>query len=124
MAMAEIYRKEKPVIDDYLANFAIVDSQIGAIFLINGKVVGMDSFGKPDSFSKVFKKLVESYALDAVDWFDPEKEHKALKSAITDFMKAAWEAQNENHPSVGLLHKVLYLFLRGIRKQNPDLYKP
>jgi len=26
--------------------------------------------------SKIFKKLVKSYALDAIDWFDPEKEYK------------------------------------------------
>ncbi len=41
-------------------------------------MVGLDAFGKAESFSKVFKKLLESYALDAVDWFDPDKEHKAL----------------------------------------------
>jgi hypothetical protein len=35
--------------------------------LIDGKVVGIDSFGKSDDFSKVFKKLLESYALDAID---------------------------------------------------------
>jgi hypothetical protein len=40
---------------------------VGAAFLIDGKVVGIDSFGKPDTFSKVFKKLLESYALDAID---------------------------------------------------------
>ena len=44
MATAEIYRKERPAIDDYLENFTMVDSQIGAIFLINGRVVGMDCF--------------------------------------------------------------------------------
>ena len=61
MAMAEIYKKERPAIDDYLENFAMVDSQIGAIFLINGKVVGMDCFGKAETFEKTFKKILESY---------------------------------------------------------------
>ncbi|MBW2030652.1 MAG: hypothetical protein JRJ31_16435 [Deltaproteobacteria bacterium] len=102
MAMAVIYEKDMPSILEYTSHFSLIDSQVGAIFMINGKVAGMDSFGKPDSFSKVFKKLVESYALDAVDWFDPEKEHKALKSAVTDFMKAARGARTETHPSVGL----------------------
>ena len=45
---------------------------------------------------------MESYALDAVDWFDPEKEYKALKSAVTDFMKASQAAEIEKHPSIGL----------------------
>jgi hypothetical protein len=102
MAMAEIYEKDRPSIQGYTSYFNLIDSQVGAIFMINGKVVGMDSFGKPDSFSKVFRKLVESYALDAIDWFDTEKEHKALKGPVTDFMKATLAAQIEKHSSAGL----------------------
>ena len=63
-AMAAIYDKKMPSIEKYLKHFRLVDSQAGAIFMINGKVVGLDVFGKPDTFSKVFKKLLESYALD------------------------------------------------------------
>lgn len=102
MSMAEIYEKDRPSIQEYARHFRLIDSQVGAIFMINGKVVGMDSFGKADSFSKIFKKLVESYALDAVDWFEPEKEHKSLKSEVTKFMKASQSSQMETHPSVGL----------------------
>ena len=34
-----------------------------------GKVVGLDCFRKTDSFSKIFRKLIESYALDALGFF-------------------------------------------------------
>jgi hypothetical protein len=70
--------------------------------MINDKVVGMDGFGNSDSFSKVFKKLVKSYALDAIDWFDPEKEYQGLKGEVTKFMKASRAARVESHESVGL----------------------
>ncbi|MBW1999658.1 MAG: hypothetical protein JRJ29_17060 [Deltaproteobacteria bacterium] len=102
MAMADIYEKDRPSIQEYVRHFKLIDSQVGAIFMINGRVVGMDSFGKADSFSKVFNKLVESYALDAIDWFDTGKEHKALKSAVTDFMKVSRSSPIETRPSVGL----------------------
>jgi len=102
MAMAEIYEKDRPSIQEYLKHFRLIDSQVGAIFMINGKVVGMDSLGKPETFTKVFNKLVESYALDAVDWYDQEKEHKSLKSDVTKFMKAAHSSRAEGYPSVGL----------------------
>jgi hypothetical protein len=102
MAMAEIYKKDQSNIHDYLENFAMVDSQIGAIFLINGKVVGMDCFGKPETFEKTFKKIIESYALDAIDWFDSKVESKASKTKVKNFVKTANEAQVETHPSVGL----------------------
>jgi len=65
-------------------------------------VVGMDAFGKPGTFSEVFKKLLESYALDAIDWYDPNQESKALKSEVTKFQKAALAADAESHPAVGL----------------------
>jgi len=102
MAMAEIYKKERLAIDDYLENFAMVDSQIGAIFLINGKVVGMDCFGKKETFEKTFKKIVESYALDAIDWYDSIVESKSSNTKVDSFLKTANDAQVETHPSVGL----------------------
>jgi len=102
MAMAEIYRKDQSNIYDYLENFAMVDSQIGAIFLINGKVVGMDCFGKTQTFEKTFKKIVESYALDAIDWYDSKVESKRSKTKVNKFLKTAFDAQVEMHPSVGL----------------------
>jgi hypothetical protein len=102
MAMGEIYEKDKPSIDEYIKHFSLIDLQVGAVFMINGKIVGMDTFGKPDSFSKVFRKLVESYALDAVDWLEPEKEYHNRKGDVTQFMANALGAETESRPSIGL----------------------
>ena len=63
--MAAIYDKERPSIEEYAKPFHLIDSRIGAIFMINGKVVRVDVFGKPGTFSEVIRKLLESYALDA-----------------------------------------------------------
>ena len=51
MAMASIYEKDMPSIQEYVKHFKLIDSQVGAIFMIDGKVVGLDSFGKPESFT-------------------------------------------------------------------------
>jgi hypothetical protein len=101
-AMAAMYDKERPTIEEYVKPFHLINSQIGAIFMINGRVVGLDSFGKPETFSSVFKKLLESYALDAIDWYDQNLEPKALKSEVTKFQKVALAADSESHPAVGL----------------------
>jgi len=101
-AMAAIYDKERPSIDAYIKEFHLIDSQIGAIFMINGKVAGMDAFGRSETFSKIFKKLLESYALDAIDWYEEGKEYKALKSEVTKFRKAADAAGSEGQLGVGL----------------------
>ena len=104
MAMSEIYRKNAPSIGRYVAHFDLTDSQVGAVFMINGKVAGMDCFGKPETFAKVFKKLVESYALDAID-SSGKYDEKMLRISKTDagkFMETAAGCRVETHRSVGL----------------------
>ena len=102
MAMAEIYKKERPAIDDYLKNFEMSDLQIGAIFQINGNVAGIESFGKSDTFEKTFKKIVESYALDAIDWYDSKFDKIGAKAKVVAFLKTIKTVQADSHQSVGL----------------------
>jgi hypothetical protein len=102
MAMADIYNQEKPALQDYIDNFRLEGSQLGAIFFINGKSVGMDCFDKPDTFAKVFKKLFESYALDALDWYNPKVEAKPSPSEADSFLNRVVGAKTENHKSIGL----------------------
>ncbi len=101
MAMSEIYEKEKPVLEEYLNGFNNIDLQIGAAFMINGEIAGMDCFGKPETFSAVFKKLIGSYALDAIDRYQEGKEYKVLKSKLTTFIKNSAKAPVEAQKSVG-----------------------
>jgi hypothetical protein len=104
MAMSEIYRKNAPSIGKYVKHFDLTEGQVGAVCMINGKVAGMDCFGKPETFSKVFKKLVESYALDAIDSLRKyaEKKLKAAKSDAARFLEAAAGCRVEAHRSVRL----------------------
>jgi hypothetical protein len=102
MAMSEMYEKKRSSLADYVDHFRLVEMQVGAVFSINGKVVGLDSFGKPETLARVFKKLVESYALDAIDWSEQEGTGKGLKSDVNKFLQAANMAEVEHRPSVGL----------------------
>jgi len=103
MAMSEIYRKEAPSLQKYIKHFDLSDSQVGAVFMINGKVAGMDCFGKAETFSKVFEKLVESYALDAIDSSgrDRAKAKKGSKNDAAKFLEASADCRVETHKSVG-----------------------
>jgi len=105
-AMASIYEKERPNLQEYAKQFTVQDKQVGAVFLINGKIVGLDSFGKQTTFSKVFKKLVESYALDAIDWLEEEKKTKKKAegsgNGVSAFFESIRSAHAESSPSVAL----------------------
>ena len=102
MAMASIYEKETPTLREYVARFRPVDMQIGAVLMVNGRIAGLDSFAGPGSFSKYFKKIVESYALDAIDRFEPKKEHKVPRGDVSAFLEGAVSAGVESRPSVAL----------------------
>jgi hypothetical protein len=104
MAMSEIYRKKAPSIEKYVKHFDLTDSQVGAVFMINGKVAGMDCFGKAETFTKVFEKLVESYALDAIDSLgnDSDKAKKGTKSEAGKFIAASSDCRVEARQSVGM----------------------
>ena len=72
---------------DYIEQFARVDGQIGAIFLINGKLAGMVCFQSPEAFKKPFIEIVESYAKKADDEYDPKINLKTSKSEMINFLK-------------------------------------
>lgn len=102
MAMKAIFEKEKNAIEDYRGNFAAIPDQVGALFLINGYIAGLDCFGGADMFQRQFTKLLDSYALDAIDRMG----QPTTKTSGCD--KAVWmayeilQAEASCRPSVSL----------------------
>ena len=61
-----------------------------SVFVIDGRVVGLECFGKPETFRKTFEKLLESYAMDAIDSVKPEEGGKASsKTQVSEFIDSA-----------------------------------
>jgi hypothetical protein len=102
MAMSEIYNKDRGSLEEYRKHFTPADNQVGALFLINGNVVGLDSFGKRSTFARVFGKLLDSYALDAIDWLDPDRKKDEHNQDAQGFIAAVSSAQEEARRAVSL----------------------
>jgi len=101
MAAAEVFERYGGDLDEFVKGFVGVERQVGALFAIGGKVLGLEAFGSPETFGRFFAKLVRSYALDAID--DEEKgETAAAPDAARRFLESAVKAKSETHPSVGL----------------------
>jgi hypothetical protein len=103
MAMSAIHTKERARLEDYSSNFSPLDGQVGAVFVIDGRIAGVDCYGKPETLAKVFGRLVESYALDAVDSAGnrPTVDLEAA-TAVGSFVKGCAACRVESRPSVGL----------------------
>ncbi len=76
--MHEAYAKYEGDINDYIKHFRTIDGQVGALFAINGVIIGADIFDKHQTCEKLFPKLVKSYALDAIASRDAAKSHAAV----------------------------------------------
>jgi hypothetical protein len=79
-----------------------VDCQVGAVFALNGKVVGLERFGYQQTFSKFFPKLVQSYALDALDWIQESGKNQVSSESVRRFLEGVQKAPGKSHPSLGL----------------------
>ena len=66
-AMAEIFEKRSSELDEYIGALAPAADECGALFLIGGRPAGMDLFDHPAPFSALGRKLIASYALDAIE---------------------------------------------------------
>lgn len=66
-AMAAMFERAQAPIDGFVEAFPPDPRQAGAIFAINGRLVGLELFDAPATWRKLAPKLLRSYAVDAID---------------------------------------------------------
>ena len=66
-AMSDVYKHVHGDIGEYRKAFRAGRRQVGAVFAINGRPVGLEMFDSPETFASTLGRLVESYALDAIE---------------------------------------------------------
>ncbi len=101
MAMSSIYEKDRPLLDAYEKAFHPVPDQLGALFLVNGKAAGLDAYGRRRTLAATFPKLLRSYALDAVDRYDPREAPDPEKEAAA-FLEDCRAARTESFDAAAL----------------------
>ena len=102
-AMADAYDSYEGKLGDHLQAFGLIEWQTGAIFAINGQILGLECFGCSDTFSRFFNKLVKSYALDALDNVaGPRKDESVPPEKARRFIQSIVKSKKESHPSIGL----------------------
>ena len=66
-AMSDIYAHRANDLASYEAAFEAQPRQVGALFAVNGKMRGVELFDSSATFAKFLRKILASYALDAVE---------------------------------------------------------
>jgi len=101
-AMAAVFESCKGRLSEYLNAFHRIDWQVGAVFAINGEILGLECFGYADTLTRFFEKLVQSYALDALDSPTEQPQKSVPPNAAERFVKAVGKSRGQRHPSLGL----------------------
>jgi hypothetical protein len=101
MAMADVFDHFEDKLSVFNEAFDPVEDQVGALFAIDGTVVGMECFASGETFKSFFEKLINSYAMDAI-----ESEAKAAPSVppskAAAFVASLRKADGMRHPRVSL----------------------
>jgi hypothetical protein len=101
-AMEDIFVQQKAKLAEYLNAFTLVDCQVGVVMAINEEIAGIELFWYYQTLRDLFNKLVESYALDAIDWLDEAGEPSVPPEKARRFLDQVKGASRIAHPSLGL----------------------
>jgi hypothetical protein len=101
-AMSDVYQHVGGDARDYRDAFRAGPRQVGGIFVVDGKPAGLELFDAPATFAATLGRLVESYALDAIE--RPRGARMAsvpARKAATEMISRICEAKIECAKAVG-----------------------
>ncbi len=101
-AMADVFDSYEDELSGFLEKYHLIEYQVGAVFALNGKVLGLECFGCHDIFKRFFEKLVKSYALDALDNSKRKRSKSVPPNDARRFIASATKSKGEGHPSIDL----------------------
>jgi hypothetical protein len=65
-SFVDYHEKKRADLEELISGFEPDPDQVGVMVLINGRLQGLDAFGKRITWRSVFPKLLRSYAMDAI----------------------------------------------------------
>ena len=100
-AMEQVYEDHQKNLKDYTQQLTAPEGCAGAVFVVNGKVVGVDLFDQPETLQKLWSKLIQGYAIDALEEARPEN-LSVSESCVTEWLDRATKVEPKVFPSPGL----------------------
>lgn len=95
-ALNEVFKQSEAQLQAYIDAFPAPDAQ-GVIIAIDGAIVGGDVFDHAETLQALWPKLLRSYALDALERNQQEKQPRSTPAALIDTKQFMTHAQNAHH---------------------------
>jgi len=101
-AMSDIYDSYDDQLKQYTARFTLSSKQKGFLVAINGQMAGMEAFDSQTSLAKYFDKMMQSYALDAIDLKKQGQSPRHRETKADSWVEEIRELPVILSPSLGL----------------------
>ena len=131
-AMSDIYESYDDQLKQYTKQFSMAPNQKGFLVFIHNQMAGMELVDSQDSLANYFDKMMQSYALDAIDLPSQGEPIPYDQAKAQDWVKEVTELPFTKSPSLGLgedcrleskkvigsglMHKGTLLYLSGFAK--------
>ena len=99
-AAEDLYIDKRANLDEYQNAFRATPKQTGALFAVDGILAGVDLFDCASTLEATLPKLIESYAMDAIDTGARRKNYSEEETA-EEFLKRISGLKSERHEGVG-----------------------
>jgi hypothetical protein len=97
-AQADVYRSRTGALGAIRAAFPLVPGQCGALFAL-GDTVTLDWVSRPDAWTRLYPRLLQGYALDALEQLDG---NAAQRDTLDAFVGSLDLAPRTHRPSPAL----------------------
>ena len=99
-AMRDSYLQHRSSIEEYVQTLPSIKDQVGAVFALNGRMVGLDLFDYPQTLSRLLAKLVRSHAMEALR--EPAVGTAAIpQSKVQTFIDSVSQATTSRYAAIG-----------------------
>lgn len=100
-AMHDVYVERREQLADIERLFRLQDGQVGGVFMVDGRVTGLEAVSRPEVYADVHLKLVRSYGLEAALRGGGTKSAGDDWPAMQAFLDRLVECKWEPFPAVG-----------------------
>lgn len=100
-AVHDVYKNYDQKLNDFIEGISLLEDQVGAGVFINGSFICMDLFAHHDVLSHLWKKLIKSYAMEALELQAEKKGRKKAAQSLEPILADLQNAEVNDFQSIG-----------------------